>query len=145
MPFKDYTEFVEPLRLPYRGVVFEVPPMGIEAGLRLTQALDPESTESVSDDELKDLLFGAMAEKLQGLPVDVVGRFVLTALADFQGGREAAEAIWEAGADPKAIERWVGARKVEASEPSTSTAAAPTTRSRARGSGTTSRKATPAP
>lgn len=112
MPFEDYTEFIEPLVLPIRGKGYTVPPMSLEAGLRLKPFLEGKIPEGITDDELAHLTLGAAYDEMVAdtVPPAAIQRAMLTALAEYQSGRGAAEILWRTGGDPKAVESEV--RKV---------------------------------
>lgn len=145
MAFKDYTEFNEPLALPYRGKVYEIPPVSARDGATLLQALDPDSDVVLTRDDERRILLGGVLEQMEadGVPAAFVARCVVTALTDFQAGREVAEIVWEHGADPKAIEAWLTAKTPEASTPSNRTGEDDGTPSPASTTGTTSTKRRP--
>jgi hypothetical protein len=131
MPFKDFDAFsVGPLELPYKGKVYTLPEITIEMGLRLTQELrnpDSELMNAPVEDQWELLLGEAYVQmKKDKVPVAFVNRCVLTALADFQYGREAAEATWEAGLDPKALQAYLDSQS-KPQEESTSTDAVTST------------------
>lgn len=134
MPFKDYNEIVEPLELPINGKVYRIPPLGLADGIYLTEHLDPKSkSEPMTDEAFRRLLLGDAYEQMlaDNVPAGSVRRAALTALADHQSSRAAAEIMWETGGDPKAVQEWAA----EATTP-TSTAEEPTTPPQASTSGT---------
>lgn len=141
MPLKPYEED-EPLAFPIRGKVYTLGPVGIDAGLRLSAIL--AGTEKAPKDQqvVFRLAMGDVWDEMRadGVPVEAGLRAGLSAMADFQSGRLAAEAIWEAGVDPKALEAWIAGQ--QDSTPSPSMAKATSTRKRATTSGTTSRPTT---
>lgn len=121
MPFRDFAEIWEPLRLPYNGKTYELPSVGIADGGTLSMALDPRFDTPMPDPaELERMLLGPVVAEMKAdnVPGPFALRVLMTALADFQSGRAAAEVIWETGADPKAVEAWT---RAAVSEPSTST------------------------
>lgn len=139
--FADITEFIEPLRLTIRGKVYEIPALPYDVGLALTSG--PASTiDDMTPDEFRRTFLGAALDAMiaDQVPLQYVARAALTALADFQGGRDVAEGMWASGGSPKALERWAEAkrrealreapqdRKPPASKRSRSTAGASTTR-----------------
>src|SRR6185312_11656335 len=99
MPFEDYTEFIEPLVLPIRGKGYTVPPMSLEAGLRLKPFLEGKVPDGITDAELGHLTLGAAYDEMvaDSVPMEAVQRAALTALAEFQSGRTAAEIMWRTG------------------------------------------------
>lgn len=133
MGFKDFTEFgAGPLELPYHGKTYTIPEVSIELGARLTVELsDPESDfNALPIEEMWRALLGDAFEQMREdkVPVRFVSRCFITALTDFQFGREAAEAAWESGLDPKALEAYLTTiRAAEAPLASTSTDEASTT------------------
>jgi hypothetical protein len=109
---KDFTEFASgPLRLPYGGKLYEIPPVSITTGLLLRRALDPEDVQAIQALSGKDELDGyrmvlgsALDEMVaDGCSWDFMDRAYLTAVTDHQRGRVIAEAVWEVGHDPKAL------------------------------------------
>lgn len=112
MPFEDYTEFIEPLELPIRGKLYRVPAMTLDAGLRLKPFLEGKIPEGITDEELARLTLGDTYDVMvaDNVPAAAVQRAMLTALAEYESGRTAAEILWRTGGDPKAIESEV--RKV---------------------------------
>lgn len=135
--FADITEFLEPLALPIAGKTYTIPPVPYDVGLRLT-AGDAESIDAMSPDEFRRTFLGAALDQMaaDNVPLVYVARAALTALADFQGGRTVAEAMWASGGSPKALEAWAEQqrraqpqdRKPPASKRSRSTAGATSTR-----------------
>ena len=109
--FKDYQELADPLVLPINGKKYTISAVGLADGIKLTAALDPESKTPLADDEFNRMLLGTAYNEMlaDNVPGPAVIRASLTALADFQKGRETAEIMWETGGDPKALTAWVKA------------------------------------
>ena len=141
--FKDYQELADPLVLPINGKSYTVPAVGLADGIKLTAALDPESKTPVTDDEFNRMLLGTAYNEMlaDNVPGPAVIRASLTALADFQKGRETAEIMWETGGDPKALTAWVKAATNRAQRRSTGTGAAKKTPSPASTNGTKTSRA----
>lgn len=145
MSLKAYESFAEkPLEFPIGGKVYALPPLGIEAGLRLATVVagEDEASKELKGEALWKLLLGPLWDEMiaDDVPLAAATRAGLAALADYQYGRAMAEAAWEAGADPKALEAYI-TKKVapnRASRRSRSTVKAPTTSSPAVSSGTSS-------
>lgn len=138
MAFADYVEFLEPFVLPIRGKEYTIPPISLEAGLTMSAIAEGEKS-NLTDDEFNRLVLGSAYDEMRADAVseDVILRAVLTAWAEYKYGRVAAELIWKTGGDPKAIEALTNrATRRKASKPSTSTAAAGTTKRPASTSGT---------
>jgi hypothetical protein len=146
MALSEYTTFATPpLAFPINGKVYTLAPLGIAAGIKLAGAIvdgDPE-LDDLKGEALWKLILGTVWDEMitDGVPLEAATRAGLTALADHQEGRAFAEVIWETGADPKALEKYLTAKAPNrASRRSPSTAKATTTKPRAATSGTTSRK-----
>lgn len=112
MAFKDFEEFAAgPLELPYKGKTYVIPEISIDLGARLTVELSNPDSEfnALPIDQMWALLLGDAFEQMRedGVPVRFVARCFMTALTDFQFGRPAAEATWEAGLDPKALAEYL--------------------------------------
>lgn len=139
MAFKDFAEFAKPpLDLPYNGKLYRIPTPDVELGLRLTRGLNGDTEELTSADigDQWALVLGPAYDEMRAdkVPAVFVARAFVTALADFQLGREMAEITWEVGSDPEAVRAYFEAnRETEeqtegAPEPgSTSTAEATST------------------
>lgn len=108
MAFKDYTELVPPLRLPYQGHEYELPYIAAEDVQTVRAALDP-TAEQPDDAEVERILLGdsAAAMRADKVPPGFIQRAILTALADFGSGRRYAEVIWETAGEPGALEAWL--------------------------------------
>lgn len=151
MPLTPYEEFAaEPLAFPIGGKVYTVPPMGMREGLLLQRVINGDD-HSLDDAPAEDgwrLVLGSAWDEMvaDNVPMAAMARAGLCAMADFQHGRDVAEATWKAGVDPEALAAALTAaaqrKTAPASTGSPSTAVASTTKRRASSSGTTSRKAT---
>lgn len=140
MPLKAYEEIApEPLAFPIGGKMYVCPPVGFKEGLRLTeiiqagaQAQTPESAE-----DLWRMILGTAYDEMKAdnVPGDALARAGFAALTDFQFGRDAAEAVWESGADPKALAA-VMLERAQAKTPTPPRQASPRSRSTASGSRT---------
>lgn len=144
MALKAYEEFaVEPLQFPIGGKVYTLPELPISVGLKLSGAIagkDEEFAQATGTDLWK-LVLGPLWDDMlaDNVPTAAITRAGLTALADYQYGRERAEMVWETGADPKAIRKYLQGQ--EPPQESSKPAAASTTKRRASTSGTrTSRR-----
>jgi hypothetical protein len=132
----EITEFLEPLALTIRGKVYEIPPLPYEDGLRFTSG-DADAIDALTPEQFRRTFLGEALDRMaeDNVPMIYVARAALTALADFQGGRKVAEAMWASGGDPKALQAWVAKqkraqpqdRKPKGSTRSRSTAGATTT------------------
>jgi hypothetical protein len=128
---REFTEFADgPLRFPYKGKVYEAPEVGIKLGMRLNGITNEGAEADLNiKDLLPDLLGDAWLQMVEDdVPLDLAIRAGATVLADFQFGRTYAEAMWETGADPKAMAEWTKARGNRASRRSKSTDGARKTR-----------------
>jgi hypothetical protein len=134
MAFRDITEILGPIELPIRGKTYTLPTLTIAQGLKLRAVMDPKDETSLDDEEFFTLLLGDAHMEMAADKVgpDVIARAAFVALADWQSGRPAAEAIWETGIDPKVLETYL--EKLDSI--STSTAEATTTSQPKHGNGT---------
>ena len=109
--FADFLEAYEPLQLPIGGKTYTIPPVTLADGARFKLVLtNAEGAEFFSDAEFEAMLVGPAlkAEMVADGVSDVAfERVLLTALADHQQGREAAEVMWATGGDPKALKQYV--------------------------------------
>lgn len=106
--FKDWAEFAAgPIVLPFRGKEYTLPEVSIATGIRLTEELGKEDSALAklsTEDSWRFILGDAYdAMKAAEVPVRFVTTAVMVALADFQYGREAALAAWEARLDPQMV------------------------------------------
>jgi len=146
MALSEYTTFATPpLAFPINGKTYTLAPLGIEAGIRLAAAIVGKDDElnDLSGSALWRLVLGTVWDDMiaDGVPLEAATRAGLAALADHQQGRAFAEVIWETGADPKALEKYLTEQLTpnRATRRSPSTAKATTTRKPVSTSGTTSR------
>lgn len=139
MAFRDITDILGPIRLPVRGKDYTLPTLTLAQGLELRDVLDPADPKTLDDEAFYEFLLGDALTEMRhdGVGADVIARAAFVALADFQSGRPAAEALWETGLDPKVLTNYVESVK-NATPPSTGGAAK--TPSRASTSGTKPRK-----
>jgi hypothetical protein len=134
MALSEYQTFATPpLEFPINGKTYRLEPLGIAAGLKLADALtDPESElNDLKGAALWKLLLGDIWDQFieDGVPVEAATRAGITALADHQEGRAYAEVVWETGADPKALEKFLKAKAPNrAARRSPATAKASTTK-----------------
>lgn len=106
--FEDFDTFsAGPLEFPYRGKTYVVPLPDFETGATLTRITSGEDTEFRSKpvQEIWKLLLGPVWDEMvtEHVPFTFIARAGLTALTDFQYGRDLAKAAWKAGGDPKAL------------------------------------------
>jgi hypothetical protein len=145
MPLRAYEDFAaEPLAFPIGNRVYTAPPVGLAEGIKLEQIL---SGKVNVDDEPQEfmwrLVLGSAWDEMQAdnVPAEAAARAGLAAVQDFQFGREAAEAAWEAGIDPKALAKFILSREAsEGSPQSSSTGSESATPSQVSTKRTTSRK-----
>jgi hypothetical protein len=136
--FADFEQVYEPLVLPINGKEYTIPAVKGIDGLRFNAALatptkdtSDGAPEVFSDAEFTSMLLGDVYQQMidDGVPEAAVKRAQLTALADFQVGRDAAEMMWATGGDPKALTQYVRDHAPNrAARRSKSTAAAAKTR-----------------
>lgn len=109
--FDDFEAVYEPLVLPINGKQYTIPPVVAAEGIKFTLAASgEEDAPFFSDDDMERMLLGPdLKQQLldDGASDAAVKRVLLTALADFQGGRTAAEIMWATGGDPKAMAEYV--------------------------------------
>lgn len=148
MALKAYEEIApEPLAFPIGGKLYTVPPVGFQTGLRLTEMIQagPQVQSKETAEDLWRMILGSAYEEMKAddVPGDALARAGFAAITDFQFGRDAAEAVWESGADPKALTEIMLKRAAEktppASQRSRSTASGSRTKTASTRS-TTSRK-----
>lgn len=134
------------LEFPIGGKTYVVPELSYQSMLVIERAKAGEKTilDDAPADETWRIVLGHVWDDMvtDNVPGEALMRAGLAALAFFQFGLETAEAIWETGVDPKALEAAMRAAQ-EGSTRSPSSAKASSTRKRASTSGTTSRRATP--
>lgn len=153
MAFKDWESFSDDrIKLPIGGNVYELPEVSARLGhlLRLAQAGKkvPELKDLTPEKEA-DLFLGVGLHKRMvddDVPDAAIARAVVVVITDWQLGRDAAEAVWEAGIDPERLAAGLAAKAQQRTE-STSTGEATTTPRPASTSGmstpTTTRRAKP--
>lgn len=145
MPFDDYNEVeTDPLVLPINGKKYTIPEVNIADGIRFTEVVEGDASKTMTDEEFFRTFLGSTYDEMlaDNVPGGAVHRAASAALADFQSGRALAEIMWKTGGDPKGLQELVdsfippnrSARR--ASKPSTSTAAANTTKRPGSTSGT---------
>lgn len=109
--FDDFDAVYEPLVLPVKGKEYTIPPVEAAEGIRFTTAASGEDgADFFSDADMERMLLGPdLKQHLldDGVSDAAIKRILLTALADFQGGRAAAEIMWKTGGDPKAMAEYV--------------------------------------
>jgi hypothetical protein len=135
MALSAYEEFAkEPLVFPIGGKKYVCKPVTIPNGIVLQRLVNGKDKKlaSAPGEELWKLVLGDLWDAFikDGVPAEAAVRAGLTAFADWQYGRATAEAAWEAGADPKALQEYME-RKT------------PTNRSQRRSAGSAAAKKTP--
>lgn len=107
MALKAYEDFAaEPLAFPIGGKTYVVPALGLAEGVKVEQILSGKvDVNDHPQDFMWQLVLGSAWDEMQAdnVPAEAAARAGLAAVQDFQFGREAAEATWEAGIDPKAL------------------------------------------
>ena len=124
---REFTEFADgPLAFPYQGKVYTAPEVNIPLGLRLSGITNNGDEADLPITDLWPDLFGdTYAEMVaDNVPLAFINRAAATIIADFQYGREYATAMWETGADPKAMAEWLKAKGNRATRRSRSTGGA---------------------
>lgn len=141
MALRPYEDIVGPLVIPARGKQYPLPVVSMADGLRIHASYS--GGPDLSLDDLVTIILGDAREKMlaDGVPMSVIDRALWAGIADFQHGRETAEAVWENGAPKAALEEL--ARILQQAK-TTPTAEATTTPPPASGNGTKTPK-TPAP
>jgi hypothetical protein len=143
--FAAYEAGSDPIVLPIRGRDgverdYTIPePLG-DIVVKYMAAKAPGSDIVLSDEEFFNGFLGAAYEQMleDGVSFQAIGRAATTAVFDATSGRETAQAFWESGGNPKAMQDWAKRQQKTNSKPSArSTAAARKTPSRASTSGTT--------
>lgn len=143
MALSEYEKFSNPpLVFPIGGKQYTLKPVDIPTGIILDKIISGEDKELAKQPAsyLWKMLLGDMWDEFaaDGVPLEAATRAGLTALAEHQYGRAIAEATWEAGADPKALQDYMEKKfpPNRAQRRSKSTAAASSTPPRASTSGT---------
>lgn len=140
---KSWEEIADPLVFTIRGKAYEVPELGYRDMLTIQKirAGQPSELDGMDAAESWRLVMGPAWDAMvaDNVPGEAIARAGLATLAFFEAGRDAAEAIWENGIDPKAVLAALGLQTGQ--QPQNSTAGASATPSRAPSSGTSSRPA----
>lgn len=124
---REFTEFADgPLVFPYKGKKYVAPEISIPLAMRLNGITNGGQEQELPVTELWPLLLGPVWDEMiaDNVPLALANRAGATMLADFQYGREYAEAMWETGADPKAMTEYMKARGNRATRRSKSTGGA---------------------
>lgn len=102
MAFKSFDDIVGPVVLPIRNKTYTLPTVSLDDGIRMHAAAANGGSLPLID--LIEIILGDTRHEMEkdGVPASVMDRALWTGVADFQSGREAAEAVWEHGV-PKAI------------------------------------------
>jgi hypothetical protein len=120
MAFTDFKDIApDPLTLPINGKNYTIPPVNAADGLKAWQWIRDSKKQDGTTATVEDvatLLLGDVNRQLLKDKVSyaALNRVYQTVLADFTNGRATAEAIWETGGDPKAMERTQSAKQAEA-------------------------------
>lgn len=141
---QDYNEFTEgPLVFSINGKRYEHE-LSISTGLWLNDATnDKESLENLSNFDVWKRVLGPVWDEMvaDNVPMGSVARAGQAAVAEVQGGRVYAEAVWAVGLDPKAISEFLVKKNGNrAQKRSRSTGGATTTKRPASTKATTSRR-----
>jgi hypothetical protein len=135
MALSAYETFTnDPLVFPIGGKKYTLKPVSIPNGRILANLISgrDKKLSAAPGEVLWKLVLGDLWDEFEkdGVPSAAATRAGLAALAEFQYGRDAAEAAWEAGADPKALAAYMETKfpTNRAQRRSTSTAAAKKTR-----------------
>ncbi|WP_076260876.1 DUF7426 family protein [Intrasporangium flavum] len=145
MALKRFTP--EPLIFPMpNGTDYEVPPVDIDRGWRLSQLMSKSQAELDAADETDEDLFRLVLSdelwdrmRTESVPIDAAWRAGMAALAHFRivdqgqgpladihaAAMLAAEAIWESGIHPEAVAAW-GAANLTTTSPATAEESAAT-------------------
>jgi hypothetical protein len=112
MALSAYESFAdEPLVFPIGGKNYICKPVSIPAGRKLVGLINgkDKAFEKAPSEELWKLVLGDLWDEFEadGVPMEAAVRAGVTALADWQYDRSTAEAAWEAGADPKALQEYL--------------------------------------
>jgi len=135
MALSAYETFAnEPLVFPIGGKKYTLQPVSIANGRILANLISgrDKKLSTQPGEVLWKLVLGDLWDQFEadGVPAEAATRAGVTALAEYQYGRDAAEAAWEAGADPKALQAYMETKHPanRAQRRSTGTAAAKKTR-----------------
>jgi hypothetical protein len=114
MALSAYEEFSNPpLVFPIGGKKYTLKPVNIPNGIVLQKMIAGDKQYSkLSGSALWELVLGDLwAEFIaDGVSAEAAVRAGVSALAEYQYGRVMAEAAWEAGSDPKALEAYMETR-----------------------------------
>lgn len=111
MTFEDFQDIApDPLELPINGKTYTIPAVSAADGLKAWQWIRDGKKDDGTPAKVEDIaaiLLGKVQQKLikDGVSWQALNRVYLTAISDFTNGRRSAEAMWETGGDPKALER----------------------------------------
>jgi hypothetical protein len=119
MPFRDFTEVAQPdfLAVPINGKTYVIRPVGALDGIKLELQFAPvpeggEPAPAMTNEELFQITLGPVLAEMRAdnVPVEAIARAAMTALADHQEGRAAAEAWWESGGLPERLAAYMAAK-----------------------------------
>lgn len=104
MTFKDYDEIGDRLRLPIGGKTYTVPPVDVDAGIRINRMRENPDEATLSNDEFARLVLGDVVDELVAdkVPWAAFNRAASTALAYALYGADVAEHVWNGDPAPKA-------------------------------------------
>lgn len=122
---RDYYEIVGPLKVPIRGKLYGIPPIDAATGARLKLASEgrPDARlKKLSLDGQYRLILGTAYDEMKadGVLNGPIEQAFMAAMADFREGREAAERVWEAAADPEFRAALIAAVQAAMKKPKTS-------------------------
>lgn len=133
----------EPLVFEIGPKKYEIPELDYRSMLTIHKVKAGEATEldDMTAEDTWRIVMGPTWDEMvaDNVPAEAISRAGLATLTYFEMGREAAEAIWENGIDPKAVAAAILSRAEQ--KPPSSTGEATVTRSPARMTGTSSRPA----
>lgn len=132
MSLTEFEEFIqEPMVFRVNGKSYTVPPVGIVNGLVLAGALagrEEQITDKRPDALWRLVLTSELWEQLieDGVSAVAAARMGMTALADFNNGREVALELWNSGIDPEArAAQWAATQTATTSSDAESTTPKP--------------------
>ncbi|MGN6325718.1 DUF7426 family protein [Pseudolysinimonas sp.] len=109
--FEDFSEIYEPLVLPVNGKSYTIRPVVGAEGEKFNAAIaGGDNAPEFSDVDLEAMLLGPeLKQRLldDGVSDAAIKRILLTALAEFQGGRAMAEIMWATGGETAAMADYV--------------------------------------
>ncbi|WEV41640.1 hypothetical protein OZX57_06520 [Bifidobacterium sp. ESL0682] len=121
MTFKDFKDIApEPLDLSISGKTYTIPAVSAADGLKAWQWIrsgKKDDGQPAKVEDIAGILLGDVQQQLinDDISWQALNRVYLTVISDFTNGRRSAEAMWETGGDPKALERLTAsARRDEA-------------------------------